>query len=463
MGLEQAKTPQKNPGKPRIPKLQFSPGRIIILSFLFIIITGALLLSLPQARTVPMSFIDLLFTAATSTCVAGLSVVPMTNFTTFGHIVIMCLIQLGGLGLMTFSFFFISLFLNLGMTTQILAGKILDFRSWAKVKKFLILIVSITFLTEIAGAFFLYFPLRERFAPGKAAFYALFHAVSAFCNAGLDLLGDGLISFQTRPLVLLIFATLIFAGGIGFFIWFELTTKIKTIFKALRHKATKVKFSLHAKVTFATTTTLVAFGAIATWLLERHQSLGHLSYFDSFFVSLFHAVSIRSAGFQFFHLHQATHALLLIFIILMYIGASSGSTGGGIKTTTFAAFFATMVAIVKNREDVEFFGRRIPQNLVYSAVAVVALSSLWIIIATFLLLITELRFGFIEILFETVSAFGTCGLSTGITSELSSYGKFIIISTMFFGRIGSLTMVLAFSKKKKKHPYRYPEERVAIG
>lgn len=421
------------------------------------------MLSLPQARTVNMSFIDLLFTAATSTCVAGLSVVPMTNFTTFGHVVIMCLIQLGGLGLMTFSFFFISLFLNLGMTTQILAGKILDFRSWAKIKKFLIIIFSITFLTELAGAFFLYFPLRERFAPGKAAFYALFHSISAFCNAGLDLLGDGLISFQTRPLVLIIFASLIFAGGIGFFIWFELATKMKSIIKHLFYKAEKVRFSLHAKITFVTAVTLVGIGAVATWLLERHECLQHLSPFDSFFVSLTHAVSIRSAGFQFMHLQDATYALLLIFIVLMYIGASSGSTGGGIKTTTFAAFAATMVAIVKNREDVEFFGRRIPQNLVYSAVAIVALSSLWIIIATFLLLITELHFSFIQILFETVSAFGTCGLSTGITTELSTYGKIIIISTMFFGRIGSLTMVLAFSKKKKKHLYRYPEERVAIG
>lgn len=445
--------------KKRSPIIKFSPGRIIVASFLLIILSGAFLLSLPFARTVPMSFVDILFTAATSTCVAGLSVVPMTNFTPFGHVVIMCLIQLGGLGLMTFSFFFISLFLNLGMTTQILAGKILDFRSWTKIRRFLIIIISTTFITELIGATLLYFPLRQRFTAGKAAFYAMFHAISAFCNAGLDLLGDGLVSFQTNPFVLLIFALLIFAGSIGFFIWFELATKIKAFFK----KTEKIKFSLHAKITFISTITLVGIGTILTWLLERHQSLSHLSDFHSFFLSLCHAVSIRSAGFQFFYLQDATYALLLLFVALMYIGASSGSTGGGIKTTTFATFAATMVAIVKNRKDVEFFGRKIPANLVYSAIAIVFLSSLWIICATFLLLLTEIQFGFMQLLFETVSAFGTCGLSTGITSGLSSYGKIIIITTMFFGRIGSLTMVLAFSREKKKKLYKYPEERIAIG
>lgn len=438
--------------------IQFSPGRVIVLSFLFIIATGALLLSLPIARTVPIPFVDILFMAATSTCVAGLSTIPMASFTTFGHVVIMCLIQLGGLGLMTFSFFFISLFFNLGMTTQILAGKILDFGSWARVKRFLAIIIATTFLTELAGAIFLYFPLRERFPAGKAAFYALFHSISAFCNAGLDLLGDGVTSFQTRPLVLLVFAILIFSGGIGFFVWFELANKIKD-----RIMGIKARFSLHVKITLVTTTSLVLLCGIVTWLLERKESLGHLSNFHSFFVSLTHAVSIRSAGFQFFDLSRATFALLLMFVILMYIGANSGSTGGGIKTTTFAVFVATIGAIVRNRDDVEFFGRSIPIGQVYNAIAVVVLSSMWIIFATFLLLITEMHLGFMQILFETVSAFGTCGLSTGITSQLSSLGKIIIVTTMFVGRIGSLTMVLALSKERSKTLYKYPEERIAIG
>lgn len=444
-------------------KANFSPGLVIIFSFMFIIGMGVLLLSLPIARTTAIPFIDLLFTSATSTCVAGLTVIPMSSFTNFGKAVIMCLIQLGGLGLMTFSFFFISLFLNLGMTTQILAGKILDFRSWTKIKKFLILIISITFLTELIGAIFLYFPLRERFEPGTAAFYAAFHSVSAFCNAGLDLLGDGVISFQTRPLVLLVFALLIFSGGIGFFVWYELATKIKPFIKNLFFKSGRVRFSLHVKITLITTTTLILVGTIATWLLERNVSLKHLSGFHSFFVSLFHSVSIRSAGFQFFKINEATYALLLLFLVLMYIGANSGSTGGGIKTTTFAVFFATVTSIVRNRKDVEFFWRKIPYNQVYTAIAIVVLSSAWIIFSTFLLLISEVQFGFMEILFETVSSFGTCGLSTGITPNLSSVGKFIIVTTMFVGRIGSLTMVLALSGERKKVLYKYPEEKVAIG
>jgi len=444
-------------------KTLFSPGQAILLSFLFIIAIGACLLSLPQARTTSVSFIDLFFTATTSTCVAGLSVVPMSHFTTFGHVVIACLIQLGGLGLMTFSFFFISLFLNLGMTTQILAGKILDFHSWAKIRKFLIIIVTTTFFTELVGAICLYFPLRERFPAGIAAFYAAFHSISAFCNAGLDLFGDGLVSFQTQPFVLLLFAILVFSGSIGFFVWYEVATKIKPYFQSFFDKTKRVRFSLHVKVTLATTTILVLVGTIATWLLERNAALGHLSYFQSFILSLSHSVSIRSAGFQFFPLAHANYALLLLFIVLMYIGANSGSTGGGIKTTTFAAFVATMRSIVKNREDVEFFGRRLPANQVYSAVAIVALSILWIIFATFLLLLTQLQLGFFQIVFETVSAFGTCGLSTGITSSLTTFGKVIIITTMFIGRIGSLTVVLALSGTRKKHLYRYPKERIAIG
>lgn len=360
---------------------------------------------------------------------------------------------------MTFSFFFISLFFDLGMTTQILAGKILDLRSWARVKRFLVIIFTTTFLIELAGALLLYMPLRQRFPAGKAAFYALFHSVSAFCNAGLDLLGDGVTSFQTRPLVLLIFAALIFSGGIGFFFWFELANKIKNRIIT----GAKSRFSLHAKITLSTTTSLILVCGIATWLLERNGSLGHLSNTHSFFVSIFHAVSIRSAGFQFFDLSQATFALLLLFVMLMYIGANSGSTGGGIKTTTFAVFVATIGAIVRNRDDVEFFGRSIPIGQVYNAIAIVVLSSMWIVFATFLLLITEQSLSFIQILFETVSAFGTCGLSTGITAQLSYLGKVIIITTMFVGRIGSLTMVLALSKTRKKALYKYPEERIAIG
>jgi trk system potassium uptake protein TrkH len=442
---------------------RFSPGQVIILSFAFIIAIGTILLSLPFARTVEIPFVDILFTAATSTCVAGLSTVPMSSFTTFGHLIIMCMIQLGGLGLMTFSFFFISLFLNLRMTTQILAERILDFGSWTKVRRYLVIIITTTFITEITGACFLYFPLRERFSAGKAAFYALFHAISAFCNAGLDLLGDGVTSFQTRPSILFVFALLIFSGGIGFFVWFELANKIKPLIKSFFGKAEKVRFSLHVKLTLITTTILIFISGLTTWLLERGESLGHLSNYHSFFVSMTHAVSIRSAGFQFFDLQKASFALLLLFVVLMYVGANSGSTGGGIKTTTLAVFVATIVAIIKNREDVEFFGRRIPQSQVYTAIAIVVLSSMWIVIATFLLLVTELQFGFIQIIFETVSAFGTCGLSTGITSKLTSIGKIIIITTMFVGRIGSLTMVLALSGKRKKIPYKYPEERVAIG
>lgn len=441
----------------------FSPSRIIIISFLFVIFSGTFLLSLPFAQSKIIPVIDVLFVVTSGVCVAGLSTIPLADFSTAGQIILMCLIQIGGIGLMTLSFFFISVFLNVGMGTQLLASKVMDFGSWHDVRKYLIIIATSTFVTELIGAVLLYFPLRERYSPSKAAFYAIFHSVSAFCNCGLDLFGDSLISFQLNPFVLIVMAIVIFIGGTGFFVWFELATKIKAIVKYLLRTGERVRISVHTKITLISTLSLTFIGGIFTWILERNHILGHLSTYNCLVVSFTHSASIRSAGFTFFNLHYASYALLLLFIILIYIGAGSGSTGGGIKVTTWALFMAIVAAIASNRKEVEFFGRQITHNQVYTAIAIVVLSSSWIIFATFLMLVSEIEFTFLQLLFEVVSAFGTCGLSTGITSHLSFFGKIIIISTMYVGRVGSLTLFLALSAKHKKHLYKYPEERIAIG
>ncbi len=445
------------------PKLfHFSPGRILFSSFVFVITAGAFLLALPQSRTVSIPFLDLLFTSASTTCITGLSVVPISSFTTLGKVILLCLIQLGGLGLMTLSFFFISLFLNMGMATQLMAGELLEFKWWSRIKSFLFLIIGITFVTELIGAALLYFSFRQNLPIDKAIFHAIFYSVSAFCNAGISL-DTGTNILKTTPLVFSTLSFLIFAGGIGFLVWFELGKKIKTTFQTLRGKKTFFRFSLHTKIVIITSFILIIVGALGTWFLEAHNTLQEASAAKGFFVSLFNSISIRNAGFQIFNLEQVSLATLLLFMFLMYIGASPGSTGSGIKTTTLALFVATMVAFIRNREEVELFGRTVPQDQIYKAIAIVALSATWILGLTFLLLATETTFSFVQILFEAISAFSCCGLSIGITPYFSSFAKILLIITMIVGRIGSLTLILALRKKRKTHKYHYPEERVTIG
>lgn len=437
------------------PLFHFTPGRVLLFSFLFAITLGTILLALPQSRLVSIPLVDLFFTATSATCVTGLLVTPLSYFTPFGHVVLLCLIQLGGLGLMTLSFFFLSLFLNLGMTTQAMAGEILEFRWWSKIKTFLFLIVSITLITELIGAACLYFPFRKTFPPMQAAFHALFHSVSAFCNAGITLFPHGKLPIATNPLSLGVLALLVFFGGIGFIVWFELASKFSV--------KKRFHLSLHSKIVLSTSFLLIIGGAVLTWLLEHNHSIKQLNLANGLIISVFNSISIRCAGFQIFNLEQATLATLLLFMFLMYIGASPGSTGSGIKTTTFAIFCATIAAIVKNRKDVELFGRKIPQTQVYKAISIIGLSFAWIFVLTFILLITEPQFSFIQIFFESVSAISTTGLSTGITKYLSTIGKLLLSVTMIVGRIGSLTLVLALRKKQNKLPYKYPEESVAIG
>lgn len=441
----------------------YSPGRVLLFSFLFVIGIGTLLLALPQARTVDLSWLDLLFTAVSTTCVTGLRVIPMSSFTTFGKAVILCLMQIGGLGLMTLSFFFISLFLNLGMATQLIAGEILEFKWWSRIKSFLMVIVSITVGAELIGACFLYFPFRQTMDTYPAIFYAFFHSVSAFCNAGISLFDNGITSFTVHPFPLLVLASLVFMGGVGFIVWIELFNKLAAFLKRLAGAKKHIAFSLHTKLVLLTSILLIFVGTVGTWLLEYRHTFKDMSFFQGLFASFFNAVSIRNAGFEFLNLQNTTLATLLIFLFLMYIGASPSSTGSGIKTTTFAVFFATMSSIIRGREDVEIFGRSIPTDQVYKAISIIALSGTWIVTLTFVLLLTEPNVAFLKLFFEAISAFSNCGLSTGITPTLSISGKSLVMITMIVGRIGSLTLVLALRKKKKKYLYTYPEERVAIG
>lgn len=438
--------------------LHFSPGRILLLSYLFVITMGTFLLWLPQSTLIEVSLVDLFFTSTSCTCVTGLMVVPISSFTTFGKVVLLCLIQLGGIGLLTLSLFFISLFLNLGMATQMIAGEMFDFK-WSRIKTFIITIVTTTFILELIGAsiFYLYF---RKMLPAKSAFFhSIFHSVSSFCNTGLSLFEDGIAPFANNIPFLTLTAFLVFTGSIGFIVWFEVANKVKAFFK----KVPVPSFSLHTKIVLSATLAIIAIGTTLTWLLEHNNTLKNTGFFQGIFASLFNSISLRSAGFELFDLSQLMPATILVFIILMYIGGSPGSIGGGIKTTTFAIFVATMATIVRNRDEVELFGRRIPKDQVYRAISIIVLSIAWVFATTFILLITEVGLNFIQAFFEAISAFAICGLKTKIAATFSIYGKMFLIITMLIGRIGTLTFIFALRKQKKRELYNYPEEQIVIG
>ncbi|MCK4651236.1 hypothetical protein KAT08_03640 [Candidatus Babeliales bacterium] len=440
-----------------------SPARILIGSFLFVIAIGTILLSLPQARIVNISFIDLLFTAASSTCVTGLQVVPMSYFTFFGQCVVLSLIQIGGLGLMTLSFFLVSLIMNLRFITKLVAVQLLEFEFYNKIKTFLSLIIGLTFLSELIGAVALYFPLSKIFSTKQAIFHAVFHSISAFCNAGTCLLDNSMSSYIRNASVLIPMSTLIFFGGIGFIVWYEIGTHILNRIKKTKTETKKLKFSLHTKIVLSTSFILILIGGIFFMFLEKNNALGNLGAFHKIINSIFMSVTTRTAGFSTTNVAHLSIPTLFIFIILMFIGTSPTSTGSGIKTTTFALFILTIVSFAKNKSSIEIFGRKIPASQIYKTTVVVALALCWIGIATFFLLITDSNFSFIQILFESVSAFSTSGLSTGITPYLSQAGKTLLVVTMLTGRIGSLTLVLALTTRKEEQLYSYPEERVVIG
>lgn len=365
---------------------------------------------------------------------------------------------------MTFSFFIASLFLNLGMTSRLLAGQMFEFESWSKIKTFLSTIIGVTLGLEGLGALALYRSFSQDMPSKQAAFYAVFHSISAFCNAGISLFERNLMSFSGNLYVLSILGFLVVAGGIGFIVWYEVAYGLKNLYCWLRRKTCPLfNFSLHTKLVLTSSIFLILLGAVCIWSIERHASLAHLSIIKSWGNAFFISISMRSAGFMVTDLNAMAHATLLVLLFLMIIGASPGSTGSGIKTTTFVLFCASVRAIIQNRDDVELYGRTIPQEQMQKVIGIVTIALSWIILATFAILILEPTMSFVMVLIETISAFSTCGISMGATPLLSSLSKMLLIATMMVGRIGMLTLVLSLRKQAPKHMYRYPEERVLLG
>jgi trk/ktr system potassium uptake protein len=440
----------------------FSSGRTIIGSFILVVLIGTLLLNLPAAQHISVSFFDCLFTALSATCVTGLLTVPLSSFTIFGQCIILILMQIGGLGVITLSVFFVSLFAEVGLATQQLAEHALELSTWKDTRHLLRFIILLTTCMEIAGTLIIYFLLPHKGL--YALFLALFHAVSSFCNVGLALFPStammapgSLIPFATNIPFLFITALLILVGGLGFITWYELIGYVTSL-----HSKRRFHFSLHSKLVFTMSFWLIVMSVLAILLLEQNN-LALLTIPEQLTNAFFNAVSYRSTGFTTISMNFLTPAMLFFIMILSFIGSSPGSAGSGIKITTFALFLASVRAVIIGRSVVEIKSRKIPNEQLFKAMAVLSLALGWIAFVTFWLLVTHPHLPFLDLMFEAFSSFTNLGLSLGITSALSPIGKLLICTSMLVGRIGAITLLIALKRRREKREFTYPEERVIIG
>ncbi len=440
-----------------------NPGQILMLGFAGVIFIGTILLALPIASNSGHSVgvINSLFTATSAVCVTGLVVVDTgTYWNMFGKTVILLLIQFGGLGFMTMATSMAFLIgKRISLRGRLVMQEALNQFTIQGVVRLTKYIIYATLCIEFLGAVLLSFRFVPMHGWSKGIFYSVFHSISAFCNAGFDVLGGGtsLMPFATDVLVNITIMFLIIVGGLGFTVILDLLQRMKKKHKPL---------SLHSRFVLFMTAILLVSGFILVFILEYSNplTLENMSFGKKVLASAFHSVTPRTAGFNTLGMAELRMPTKFLTIFYMFVGGSPGSTAGGIKTTTFGLVILLIVSLIRGKDDVEFGNRRFPIETVMRALALLGIALFLVMGVTFALSCTETDIPFLDILFEVVSAFGTVGLSVGCTSKLSIAGKIIITITMFFGRLGPLTIAMALAgRKTKKALYRYPEERVMVG
>lgn len=440
--------------------------RLIAIGFLGIILIGALILMLPISSATGQitNFFDALFTATTSVCVTGLvTVTTATHWSLFGKIVILCLIQIGGLGVVTVMMvFFIVIGRRITMKERILIQEAYNLDTIQGMVKFIHKILRITVIVEGCGAIGYLFVFIPRYGLIKGIFYSIFHSISAFCNAGIDIIGENsLESYVTHPFMNFVTICLIVFGGLGFTVIWDIYEVVK---KYRKFRFEKLQF--HSKIVLTTTVVLISVGAVLYFILEYHneKTIGNFNMGDKIIASLFQSVTTRTAGFAAMNQANLTRGSAWITIVLMFIGGSPASTAGGMKTTSAAVLVLTIRSMIKGRESTEAFGRCISENSVRTALSVFALGFTILFCGTTILCITE-DADLSLILFETASAMGTSGLSAGLSANLSTIGKVVVIMIMYAGRIGPITIVMAvLHRRKDTHSIiELPEGKVIIG
>lgn len=452
-------------------RFELKPTQILVLGFLFLIIIGTILLNLPIATNTKESigFIDALFTATSAVCVTGLVVVNTLDFwSPFGKVVILILIQIGGLGFMTFAtMFFIMMGRKIRLKERLIIQEALNQYTISGMVRLTKNVVLGTLLIEGIGAVL----LAIRFVPEHGAegiFMAIFHSISAFCNAGFDIIGDSsLTPYVGDVIVNIAIMLLIILGGLGFTVWIDVirVSKDKMANKYGYRRMFK-KFTLHTKIVLVLTFAFIVIGFILFFLLEsgNPNTLGPLSMKDKILGSLFQSITPRTAGFNTMPLDQMNHASKFLTILFMFVGGSPAGTAGGVKTVTVGVIILSVISVIRGKERTEAFDRSIPGTIIKRALAVVTIGMTVVITVTMILSATEVGTSFMNIFFESVSAFATVGLTLGITGSLTTIGKIIISITMFIGRLGPVTMALAFSMKgKSKASIKKPEEKVMVG
>ena len=434
--------------------------QIIMLSFLGMILLGSLLLALPvsSADGVPVPYLDALFTATTATCVTGLVTLPtFSTWSIFGQVVILVLIQVGGLGVITVvSAFMLLLQKRVGIGERLLLQDAFNLNTLSGLVRFVKRVVFGTFLVELTGAV-LYMTVFVPQFGARGVWISVFTAVSAFCNAGIDIIGpNSLCDYATNPMVNLVTSALIILSGIGYIVWWDVLRVGRKGFRGL---------TLHSKIAISTTLILIFGGGLLIFLLEHGNPLtiGELSLFDKLQVSFFQSITTRTAGFATVPQENLTNASSILCLLLMFIGGSPVGTAGGIKTVTVAVLAVSALATIRNQNDVTLFHRTISRQAVNKAVAVTAMSFA-ILFGSTMLLCAVTDASALDIVYETVSATATVGLTRNLTPYLSSAGKAVIIATMYLGRVGPISLALALnSSKKQRNLIKNPTEDISVG
>ncbi|MBW4547649.1 MAG: TrkH family potassium uptake protein [Symplocastrum torsivum CPER-KK1] len=441
-------------------------SRTVCLGFLALITVGTLLLMMPFSASTGTWIPPLvaLFTATSAVCVTGLSVVdPGSYFSFWGQFLIAALVQIGGLGYMTTTTFLILLVgRRFDLRHKIAIQQDLDRPGLQGSTLIIRSIVATTLLFEITGVFLLLPVFVPDFGWQRGLWFAIFHSINSWNNAGFGLLRDNFISYQSSILLNLVVTALIIFGGIGYRVIFELFLWLRD---RLLNKSRRIVFSLNFKVSISTTLFLLAFGTVAFFLTELNNpgTFGSMSLGNKLMAAWFQSVTTRTAGFNTIDFSKVTTTGLFLTIGLMFIGASPGGTGGGIKTTTLRILFSCTKAILQGKEEVELYQRQVPLSLILKAIGVLVGSVTTVIISLALISLTEPKFDFIQLLFEVVSAFATVGLSTGITASVSAWAKLVLIVTMYVGRVGVLLLMAALLGDPRPSAIHYPEENVLVG
>ena len=443
------------------PKARKSTTRLIASGFALIILAGALLLSLPIAnKSGHGNWLNSLFTATSATCVTGLVVTDTyQNWTIFGQIIILCLIEVGGLGFLTIGAY-ISVLLKkrIGLQEREQLQESVNTLEIAGVVRLVKKIVQGAFCIEGLGAVLLACRFIPRFGAVRGIYFSVFHAVSAFCNGGFDLMGvneaySSLVAFEGDIVVNLVVVTLILVGGIGFIVWDDVA----------RHKWHFRKYLLHSKIVITTTLVLTVVGTVLFLITEDQAAFAGMDPLEKFLGALFSSVTPRTAGFNSVDTAALSNAGKVLTMVMMFIGGSPGSTAGGVKTTSMIVLLSYAGAMVLNREDINLFGRRLSDEVVKKANAVVIINSTLTIIATLVIMTLQPLLNFEDVLFEVLSAIGTAGMTVGITRELNIISRVIIIVLMYCGRLGSLSFALVFAQKKISASVRQPQEKIIVG